>query len=598
MVCDMFARAAAGTGKGSEKALGTITIEACRNAEVKSIQVPEGQSLLKSLRDMGFSIKALCGERGICGSCRVRISRGELPAGESDISVFSPEDLAAGWRLACTARPASDIDVEIPVSDEDDFAGVIAFQQAGYSKEALTVEEMQLAKSKYSLSSRLIPEEKPALALLQAAGSIAAETGRTMYVTRYDGRTVHISNTREHLYAVGIDIGTTTIGFALVDLQTATIAGRLSVVNRQREYGADVVTRIVKAREGALSLLSGTVRTQLAEGISRLCDEYGVPPGNLVKVAIAGNTTMLHLLLELNCSMLGSFPFTPVTLDYLSFPYRELFSGAFSCNVDILPGVSAYVGADITAGLLYLMMHRSASPAILLDIGTNGEMALAKDGGILCTSTAAGPALEGVNILCGTGSVPGAISSVCYDESGFSVSTIGGQAPVGICGSGVIDCVYQCLLHGIIDETGRFQKEWAASGAMIAKSSRGEDICFCQKDIREVQLAKSAIRSGLELLLRHAGIRYNDVGTLYIAGGFGYNIDFTSGVGIGLVPEELKDKIKLAGNSSLGGVVSYLLNPEQTETMREIVRLSSEFSLSEDESFQDLFIEHMSFPSI
>ena len=173
--------------------------------------------------------------------------------------------------------------------------------------------------------------------------------------------------------------------------------------------------------------------------------------------------------------------------------------------------------------------------------------------------------------------------------------TIGGQPPIGICGSGVIDGVYQLLSHGIIDTTGRFQKEWADTGAVIAKTSDGKDIFMNQKDIREIQLAKSAIRSGLELLVKHADLRYDDIETLYIAGGFGYNINFKSGIGIGLVPEELRTKIKLAGNSSLGGVVSYLLNPDQREAMEEITRLSSEFSLSEDDAFQDLFIDHMSF---
>ena len=566
------------------------------------MQIPAEQNLLQSLRNSGFSIRALCGERGICGSCKVRILAGEIAINEADAAYFSATDLAAGWRLACLAQPESDITLELPASGEEDFAGVSSFMQDGFTREILSVEEMELAKSKDSIAMQIAKQDASGaaldLSLLQAAGQAALPPGKPFYVARYGGKIIRVCDTRKKLYAIGIDIGTTTIGFALVDLQNAGVTGRLSLVNRQREYGADVVTRIVKANQGELSTLSTMIRTQLAEGASRLCREYGVDPQDVVKVAVAGNTTMLHLLLELNCGLLGSFPFTPVTLDALHIPWSALFGADFSCDVDILPGISTYVGADITAGLLSLMMHKSVRPAILLDIGTNGEMALARDGEILCTSTAAGPALEGVNIAWGTGSVPGAISSIQYENGGFTVSTIGGQPPIGICGSGVIDGVYQFLRHGVISETGRFQDGWTASGsagAVIAKTVSDEEIYFSQKDIREVQLAKSAIRSGIEILLRHAELRCEDIDTLYIAGGFGFHIDFKSGVGIGLVPAELESKIKIAGNSSLGGVVRFLLDPAQEEALGEIIRAASEFSLSEDDGFQDMFVEYMSF---
>ena len=571
---------------------------AIKGGNAKQALVREGESLLDTVRDMGLSVRALCGSRGICGSCRVRVLEGELTASAADIAFFSAKDIAAGWRLACVAYPKSEITVEIPDAGEDDITSVVEFAQEDridQSQGVITVEQIEMVKSKDSVTTQMGGHGRLHLAGLQEAGRAAA-AGRAFHVVRYGGKPVRVAAQREEYYAIGVDIGTTTIGFALVDLRTASMAGRLSIVNKQREYGADVVTRIVKAKGGDLALLSKIVRAQLAEGIGALCRDYGVKPENVLKVAIAGNTTMLHLLLELCCDMLGHFPFTPVTLEHLSIPYGALFDGGLSCDVDILPGISTYVGADITAGLLHLMLHKNKRPSILLDIGTNGEMALAGDGRILCTSTAAGPALEGVNIVWGTGSVPGAISSVAYGDGCFQVTTIGGQTPVGICGSGIIDTVYQFLRHGIIDETGRLQGEWVSdTGVVVAKTVSGEDIYISQKDIREIQLAKSAIRAGIEILIKHAGLAYGDIETLHVAGGFGYNIDFQSGVGIGLVPAELGSKIKLAGNSSLGGVVSYLINPDQEEAMHEITSLSSEFSLSEDDSFQDLFVEYMSF---
>ncbi|MCL1805637.1 MAG: ASKHA domain-containing protein [Clostridiales bacterium] len=575
--------------------MNEITIKALRRGEEKSIRVPAGQSLLKSIRAMGFSLRALCGERGTCGSCKVKVTQGELAPGSGDRAFFSETDLEAGWRLSCMAYPEADIGVELNADGEEDFNGVIAFQLADGGYKPLTAEIVELAKSKDSIAVQTQSVGKLGLSLLQAAGRMAAEPDAAYTITRYGGDIVSIDATPKGHYAIGVDIGTTTLGFALVDLRAPGVIGRLSMVNRQREYGADVVTRIVKAKGGELPLLSGTIRAQLAEGAARLCREYGVESGRVIKVAVAGNTTMLHLLLGLNCDLLGKYPFTPVTLERLSVPWKELFSGELSCPVDILPGISTYVGADITAGLLYLDMHKSERPEILLDIGTNGEMALARDGKLLCTSTAAGPALEGVNITWGTGSVPGAISSIQYEGGAFTCATIGGQPPVGICGSGVIEGIFRFLEHGLMNRTGRFQGEYAAAGAVIAKTAAGEDIFISQKDVREVQLAKSAIRSGVDLLIRRAGLSCGDIETLYIAGGFGVNIDFRSGVGIGLVPPELEGKIKVTGNTSLGGVVSYLVDPRRAGALDEIIQKSSEFSLSEDEDFEDLFIENMSF---
>ena len=575
--------------------MGEITITALRRDEEKSIRVPCGQNLLKSIRAMGFSLRALCGERGTCGSCKVRLTGGELAPCGADEAYFTKADLEAGWRLSCAAYPEKDVSVELNADGEEDFNGVLAFQLADVGREPLSVEKRELAKSKDSIAVQAGSVGKLGLARLQEAGRIAARADKPYYITRYGNKIVQIEETPKNLFAVGVDIGTTTLGLALVDLQSAKVIGRLSMVNRQREYGADVVTRIVKAKEGGLALLGDTIRAQLGEGVGRLCREYGIEAEQVVKVAVAGNTTMLHLLLGLNCDLLGRFPFTPVTLERLSIPWKELFGGELSCEVDVLPGISTYVGADITSGLFYLNMHNSVKPEILLDIGTNGEMALVCEGRLLCTSTAAGPALEGVNITWGTGSVPGAISSVRYESGGFAVTTIGGQPPVGICGSGVIEGIYRFLENGLINKTGRFQGDYASAGAVLAQTARGEDIIINQKDIREVQLAKSAIRSGIEVLIKRSGLRYEDISTLYVAGGFGFNIDFRSGVGIGLVPPELEDKIKVTGNSSLGGVVSYLIDPERGGAMDEIIQKSSEFSLSEDDDFEDLFIENMSF---
>jgi uncharacterized 2Fe-2S/4Fe-4S cluster protein (DUF4445 family) len=310
---------------------------------------------------------------------------------------------------------------------------------------------------------------------------------------------------------------------------------------------------------------------------------------------------MLHLLLNLSCACIGQSPFTPVTLDFVSCNYREIFEGDFSCEVVILPGISTYVGADITAGLLFAEVYKATAPLLFMDIGTNGEMALAADGKILCTATAAGPAFEGGNIRWGTGSVPGAISKVKYRASGkplggqFDSKTIDNRPPVGICGSAVVDIVYEGLQNGLIQSTGAFNKSRVNTELFIAKHEDGQDITFIQKDVRELQLAKSAIHSGIDALLHHTGLGYADIETLFIAGGFGHNLDFESGAGIGLIPRELAPKVSLIGNSSLGGTVRFLLDRNTEAILANIAEASEEYSLPEDKYFNELFIDNIEF---
>jgi uncharacterized 2Fe-2S/4Fe-4S cluster protein (DUF4445 family) len=349
------------------------------------------------------------------------------------------------------------------------------------------------------------------------------------------------------------------------------------------------------------------VRRQISGAITDLCREAQADTGDIHKIAVAGNTTMLHLLLNLSCETLGRAPFTPVTLDMLSLTYRELFAERLAgeaqggempdCEVVILPGISTYVGADITAGILFAGLHKSTEPAILMAIGTNGEMALAYDGKLLCTATAAGPAFEGGNILWGTGSVPGAISRVSFRDGKFEIAAIGSRPPVGICGSAVVDIVYQGLKQGYILPSGRFSEKLEGRDIVLAKSPDGRDIVFCQKDVRELQLGKSAIRSGLDALLKSAGLGYDDIKNLYIAGGFGFNLNLESCAGIGLIPAAMAPRVSLIGNSALGGAIMYLLNPETKKDLLRIKEQAEEFSLPADSYFNEHFITNLDFES-
>ncbi|MDR1127916.1 MAG: ASKHA domain-containing protein [Treponema sp.] len=554
-----------------------------------------GKSLLEILQGAGVYIPAICGGRGTCGKCRIRLTAGELEPSAACRAYFSEAEIEAGFRFACSVRPAASVTLAVPKDAEKEFHGVDSFDAVKQRINALEREVFSLKKQALSFARQAAGDRRGGLSL-DELGRIAvlAETeGGTVSVYRERGRVAAVIHGKEAVYGIGVDIGTTTLAMALVDLESGEIKQRLSVVNKQREFGADVISRMERAGKGDLSKMSGAVRAQIAAGAETLCQEEGVSGKAVVKFAIAGNTTMLHLLLNLSCATLGVVPFTPVTLDFVSCAYRELFEGDISCPVVILPGISTYVGADISAGLFFTELHKSAEPVFFMDIGTNGEMALVKDGKLLCTATAAGPAFEGGNILWGTGSVPGAISQASYSGGKFDIKTIGGKPPAGICGSAVIDIVYHGLLNGLIESSGKFAA--GIGDLVLAKNPAGEEIKFIQKDVRELQLAKSAIRSGMEALLHYTGTDSGAVKTLYIAGGFGFNMNFESGAGIGLIPQELKSRVSLIGNSSLGGTVKYLLDSGAGEKIEEIVGLSQEYSLPEDRYFNEIFIENVEF---
>jgi uncharacterized 2Fe-2S/4Fe-4S cluster protein (DUF4445 family) len=535
---------------------------------------------------------------------------------------LSQDQIEAGYRLACAAFPREELGIQVFETGEQDFSTVNVFAQ---DHETPCIREevlVGLEKNAQSYARQLTPDRPLSYGELRETSKLADAQGRIFadpaspppqagggeasfaaplesgkcYLYREQGKILHISYKPEPVYAVAVDIGTTTLAMALLDLQTGKIVGRFSAVNRQREFGGDVISRIQRANEGDLGRLSQSVRNQIAEGIAALCQETAAEVQAIRKIAIVGNTTMLHLLLQLSCCTLGQTPFTPVTLDMVSLGSREIFEGGLSCETVILPGISTYVGADITAGLLFTEIHTKTDPVVFMDIGTNGEMALAYHGKILCTATAAGPAFEGGNIRWGTGSVPGAISQVQCRDGTFACTTIGNRQPVGICGSGVVDIVYQGLKADFIQSSGRFNTKLLPSDAIfLAKTEDNRDIVFCQKDVREVQLGKSAIRSGLEALLNHAGLGYGDIKTLYLAGGFGFNLNLESGIGIGLIPDALGPKISLIGNSALGGAVKFLLNPDNEKKLYQLIGQSEEFSLPQDTYFAQYFIDNINF---
>jgi uncharacterized 2Fe-2S/4Fe-4S cluster protein (DUF4445 family) len=331
------------------------------------------------------------------------------------------------------------------------------------------------------------------------------------------------------------------------------------------------------------------------EAVRDICSAEKLPRNKAARTVIAGNTTMLYLLLGLRCKSLGSAPFEPEFPIETSYPYPALFgTETLDCPCLIPPFLSAYVGADITAGLLYCGDNDNF---LLVDMGTNGEMAMRTGGRLCSTSTAAGPAFEGGGISHGMSGVTGAICSVRPEPTGgFLCSVVGNASPVGICGSGILDAV-ACLCEGnYIDETGAMNGEFRAKGVLLAQNPEtGQQIYFTQKDVREFQLAKSAIRSGIEILTREMGSKGESFvpATVYLAGGFGQALDVESAFRIGLLPGIFRGKVVLAGNSALGGCVKLCRRPGLMDATRQFAEVGREINLASHPDFNDLFMDHM-----
>ncbi len=371
-----------------------------------------------------------------------------------------------------------------------------------------------------------------------------------------------------------LDIGTTTLALALVSLDERKIIRTVTAPNPQRAFGADVISRIEHCMKNGAEDLQKVLLNQLHGMVSSLLSLFGL--NGIETMYVSGNTTMLHLFFGVDCSSLGVAPYAPVFLERKESPGALLGFSAIR-NIVSLPGISAYVGADIVAGIHYVGLPEEKY-RILLDLGTNAEVALFNGDKILCTAAAAGPCFEGANISCGMSASEGAICA--YSPEG-EITVIGGGEAKGLCATGLIDTITEGVRRGDIDETGFLEEDpLPVSG----------EVSLTGQDIREFQLAKSAIRAAMECLLHRAGISFDDVEGLYIAGGFSAGLKVENAAYVGMIPKELADKVKGINNASLLGTVKYAGNPTLPN-----LNGAKYVDLSADPEFSNLFMEYMMF---
>lgn len=389
-----------------------------------------------------------------------------------------------------------------------------------------------------------------------------------------------------------LDVGTTTLAACLVDKETGEMLARASALNPQGAFGADVISRISAFADGKGEAMQKAV----VDATNRIIAEFLRTGAQIEEVVVAANPTMLHLLIGADPTGIGSYPFTPAFVETKYFEGADV--GIDAPRVRLLPSISAYLGSDVSAGILACEMHTTEKTQLFMDLGTNGEIVLAHKRKLYAASTAAGPALEGANMSCGIGGVAGAIDRAWCENGKLRFTTVDGAPVRGICGSGLIDLFALLLDEGILDETGAFSEE---SDSPLFHHL--EDDCFyitpevylSQDDVRQFQLAKAAIAAGVEALLSHCGVSPDQVDRVFLAGGLGYYMSPARAARTGLISNVLLSRTQIVGNTALAGARLCLLKEENQTALDALARRTETVELSFSPVFSQAYIENMGF---
>jgi len=580
----------------------------------------DDESILDCARRLGIGISSVCGGKGTCGTCRIQVTDGRLSAPTPDEKeVFSPRELDDGWRLACQAIPTSDCQVVIPPESLSTSERIyLEGTEVAVSPEP-PVKSYHLKLKAPSLSDQQADADRMLSALekkhkvscrevdISVLRSISPKLRGWKWECQASVRgdeLIALSPWPRPQLGLAIDLGTTTIAGYLLDLSNGQTLASKGVMNPQIGYGEDIISRIeyvVKSPRKGTRLKKLVVET-LNELASDLCSEADVSVESIVEAVIVGNTAMHHLLLALPVRQLVLAPFPAAVNMALDIKAHELgIKIAPGAYVHFPPVVAGFVGADHVAVLQAIDAHQVDGPVIAMDIGTNTEISLISGEEITTTSCASGPAFEGGHIKHGMRAARGAIERLRITKDAVLYQTIDDAPPVGICGSGVLDALAQLFLAGVIDDSGRFTKNQPRvratdNSAEFILVERGEkkgqsEIVFTQKDVRELQLAKAAIRSGIQLLLEVNDFKDEDIGQVVVAGAFGSYIDLSSAIAVGLLPALPLDRFRQVGNAAGMGAKMSLLSLVRREEARSIVSRAHYIELAGTPEFKRTFIE-------
>jgi uncharacterized 2Fe-2S/4Fe-4S cluster protein (DUF4445 family) len=583
----------------------------------RRLDMPAGKTVLAAAQEAGLGLIAVCDGRGTCHQCIIQLISGELsPPTDIERKLFSHSKLESGLRLACQAIPVSDVTIHLPpesisTNQRLQVEGIETVLILDPVIEAvdLTLEPsrndpyLDQQQLRQALIARYPVVDITSQVLEQLPAAWNDNKRQLRLAIHKSGRVAGILSLGQGIYGLALDIGTTKLAAYLVDLENSQIISRQGASNPQIAFGEDVISRIAYANQGTMEThrLQKTLIDAINAMLVEICRVNKVESHQIVDAVAVGNTAMHHLFTGLPTRQLGEAPYLPAQREALDLPAETLgLNLSPGALVHLPPVIAGFVGSDHVAADLACGLIDAGENALLIDIGTNTEITLRTPSGLSCCSCASGPAFEGAHIHAGMRAAPGAIERVFYDQDGWRWQTIDGKAPIGICGSGILDAVAEMHQAGIIDERGtlrktaagveRLEQGWAFRLTDAIPDSKLEGIIITRRDVNEIQLAKAAIRAGIEVLLKENGLRADQVTRVIVAGAFGTYLHLASALAIGMFPDLPEDRFSQVGNAAGAGARMMLVSDQHR---REAIALQSRIryiELTTFTEFQDIYL--------
>jgi uncharacterized 2Fe-2S/4Fe-4S cluster protein (DUF4445 family) len=599
------------------------------------IEVAEGTTVAEAARLAEVSISNLCGGEGVCGKCRIRVSKGRANPGERDRAVLSTDEIDKGYVLACQAAIHDHLEVVVPPESQLENTQIMkdAFSEL---KDGLSLHPL-VTKIFLKLPPPTIEDNIPdverilrelrktygwhsfefRLDCLQALSQMLRESDWEITATVSKVKTGYLvlniapHDTASRNLGIALDIGTTTVVGQLVDLLTGEVIAVEGSHNLQAKYGEDVISRMIYAcnKPKGLTLVHEAIIKNINQIIEALAAKSGFAANEISVIVAAGNTTMCHFLLGLSPCSIRLDPYVPTADEFPQCTAADLGIHISPNGVlETIPAVASYVGGDIVAGVLSCGIPDHEAVGGLIDIGTNGEIALGNQDWLVCCSASAGPAFEGGGTKCGVRAITGAIEKVQIRDGQPAYETIGNASPVGICGSGLIDCIFELVSNHIIGFDGKFDRKCPGERlemvddipqyvlAHADETATGGAIVVTESDIGNLIKSKAAVFAAIKSLVDYIGLEFAQIDTLCVAGGFGSFLNIPKAVAIGLLPDIPMERIRFVGNSSLDGARQCLLSEGALESCINISRSMTNIELSVHQPFTNEYIAALFLP--
>ena len=600
----------------------------------KRTKVKVNQTFLEAARANGVYIRSICGAKGLCGKCRIIVHKGKeylSQPSEAERRIFSEEDLENGFRLACqvTATREGEIVVEVPRESQVDRQRLLLRGLENNAMLAPAVRKITISLEEPSLLDTTSDVDRIVEAVERKTGfrvRIDYETLKRVPHVLRKGKWEVIAviwrnqeiisvqpGENNEIYGLAVDVGTTKLAGFLLDLNDGKVVAAASMMNPQIAYGEDIISRIryVMENDANLSRLQQVVVEGVNRLISELCKKAGISPNEIFDAILAGNTAMHHIFLGIPPNYLSQIPYPAALQSPIDVKARDLAlnieRGAY---LHALPAIAGFVGGDAVADILATGVHEADELSMLVDVGTNTEIVLGNKDRLIACSCASGPAFEGAHIKHGMRAATGAIERIWIDPQNYEVGykTIGDVKPRGICGSAIVDVVAEMLKVGLVDHSGKFNREAETPRLRLEKkpaefviawndeTSIDSEIVVTQEDIREVQLAKAAIYTGAYMLMRQMKVQLDDIQRIFLAGAFGTYVDPNSARIIGMYPDVPLNKVRFVGNTAGSGARMALLSVAARKKAEDIAKRVKYVELGAEPDFQNEFVKATYFP--